>query len=280
MKHKIGLSLIFFIAAIAGCKKNALPGIDTEPRLQSYELVVEGGINTLQNDQYIRLTKPALLPNEVAQPLTSAIVNVNDGIRDIHFIETVTPGVYTAILTNSPNYDQPYTLKVEYNNKQYIAVDTLKRVRSIDPHYLPISTKLLGNGIVRLTIPKHTFGVAVPQQWLIAYQGIAPWNPKEFDFKFAFSYSHLFGSPNALYPLLQETRAINLSLNDSITVYKFSLSNNHSRFLYNVFQETDWKGLFSTQPGKITGNVSGSGEGYFYADDIKVQKFLVKDLIK
>jgi hypothetical protein len=240
---------------------------------------VEGGINTFQQDQYLRLSTPALLPEQAGQPISKAFISVNDGISDINFTETVIPGVYTAKFINNANYDHAYTLKVIYKNKQYVAVDTLKKVSLINVKYIPMSTIVLKNGKVRLTIPKHTFGVAIPQQWLIAYKGIPNWDPQKFDVKYPFSYSHVFGSPNALYPLIQETRTIDLNLNDSVTIYKFSLSNNHSRFLYNVFQETDWKGLFSTQPGKIIGNISGNGQGYFYADDVIMQRFLVKDLV-
>ena len=215
MKCKIGLPVILYLLFLTSCEKAALTNIDLGNGTNSYELVIEGGINTLQQNQFIRLTKPAVLPNQVPQPISQAVLLVNDGSQDVPFKETLVPGVYTANFLNKANYNHVYTLKVTSNHKQFVAFDTLKTARPIEAHYLPLTTTLLNDGQVRLSIPKHTFGVAIPQQWLIIYKGMAAWQPQEFDTKFSYSYSHVFGSPNALYPLTQESRTVDLNLNES-----------------------------------------------------------------
>ncbi len=280
MRLKKIYSLVVLLLVLNSCKKNVLNRIDFEPSTLPHPLVIEGGINSLQKQQFIRLSLPAIAPGNVITPVSNASVTVNDGKNDTHFIPTNAPGVYMAIVNNNHNYGQAYTLTVVYNNKTYTAVDTLKRVGPIAGNILPFATVPLQNGKVQLTIPKHTFGVTHALKWIVTNNTNIIWDPSMFDTYYDYSYAHRYGSPNALYPLTQVNRTIELGLADSIKIYKFSLSDAQGQYLYSIFQETDWKGLFSSVPGKITGNVSGGAEGFFGATDIEVKSYQVKDLVK
>jgi hypothetical protein len=50
--------------------------------------------------------------------------------------------------------------------------------------------------------------------------------------------------------------------------------------LYNVFQETDWRGILSSVPGNIKGNISGNASGFFFTTDVEMQKKSIVELIK
>jgi len=280
MNTKYILLIILLTGLISSCKKDA-DKISFDKPKREYDLAVEGGINTLTQSQFIKLTKPSLTLDAKPLAISKATVIVNDGKKDIIFKESATPGVYSAANTpNIPNYNMAYTLTIRYNNKTYTAVDTLRQVVNITDDFLPFKIKKNENGTYDGTIPKHTFGYLNPNKWWISYTGIPAWNPSKFDGteSLYFSYTHFLGSPNSLYPLNNLKRNFSLKGEDVITIYKFSLSKQYAKYLYGVFLETDWNGLFSSVPVNVDGNVSGNAQGYFYVTDIDFQKYKVNVL--
>ncbi|MGY0040776.1 hypothetical protein [Pedobacter sp. NJ-S-72] len=153
---------------------------------------------------------------------------------------------------------------------------------NIADDFLPFKIKKNESGVYEGTIPKHTFGYLNPNKWWISYPGVPAWNPSRFDVtetqSLYFSYTHFLGSPNSLYPLNNLKRTFSLKGNDEITIYKFSLSKEYAKYLYGVFLETDWNGLFSSVPVNVNGNISGNAQGYFYVSDIDFQKYKVNVL--
>lgn len=246
----------------------------------SYDLVVEGGINTSLHSQYIRLTKPSFNPDSLPSPIDSATVIVNDGERNISFKRTQTPGVYSAVVNNNTNYNKPYKLIIHYHNKEYIAIDTLTQVINIIDDYLPLSATMNPAGNIAGTIPKHTFGYLYSSKWLISYRDIPLWNPGSFDGISYYNYTHSLGSPNSLYPLTDQNRSFELNPDENITIFKFSVSHQYAMYLYSLFSETEWKGIFSAVPTAIKGNISGNAQGYFYATDVDVRRYKAGELVR
>jgi hypothetical protein len=271
--------LLIFLAAImfSACKKSILENDSFLKPNKRYDLAVEGGINTYFASQYIRLTIPALHPDSLPLPVRAASVVVNDGKSDLIFQEN-SPGIYMATNRNDPNYNKAYTLTIKYKNKVYTAVDTLRQVINIVDDFLPLSVIKQTGNTVKGVIPKHTFGYLNPNKWFIAYTGIPPWNPSKFDQTKFYSYTHYLGSPNSLYPLNDLKREFTLGKEDYISIYKISLSEHYARYLYSVFMETDWSGLFSVVPVNVEGNVSGNAQGYFSVTDIDFGRYKASDL--
>lgn len=267
---------LLVLMALSSCKKT-LEDQFLKPKRQ-YDLSVEGGINTRFPTQYIRLSKPALTLDADPIPISKAVVTVDDGNSEMIFKESATAGVYTAINKNEPNYNGAYTLKVVYNGQTYTAVDTLRQVVNIVDDFLPLSVKSLGNGLYSGTIPKHTFGYLNPNKWMISYDNIPVWNPGKFDQSKYYSYTHYLGSPNSLYPLNNLKRNFVLGKDDYIAIYKLSLSERYAKYLYDVFMETDWSGLFSAVPVNATGNLTGNAQGYFYVVDVVNGRYKASEL--
>jgi hypothetical protein len=270
------LLLIACVLLFSACKKGILSKDQFLTPVKQYEISVEGGINTLDPLQYIRLSIPSLHPNELPIPIRKASVVVNDGRSNLIFKET-SPGIYRGTSINDANYNKAYTLTIIYNDKKYTAVDTLRQVVNIVDDFLPLSTTI-EQDVVKGLIPKHTFGYLNPNKWLIAYADIPLWDPSKFDQTQYYSYTHLLGSPNSLYPLNKLKRAFSISKDANITIYKISLSENYAKYLYAVFMETDWNGLFSGVPVNVDGNVSGNAQGYFSVSDIDVRRYKASDL--
>lgn len=273
--HQLIIALLL-LSGLSGCKKTLDDRFLTPKR--QYDLAVEGGFNTRFSGQYIRLSKPALTADAEPTPISKAVVSINDGKSDMIFKESATAGVYTATNTNEPNYNGAYTLKVVYNGQTYTAVDTLRQVVNIVDDFLPLSTSLLADGTYAGTIPKHTFGYLSPNKWMISYKDIPLWNPGKFDQSKYYSYTHALGSPNSLYPLNNLKRTFILGKDENLYIYKISLSERYAKYLYDVFMETDWSGLFSAVPVNATGNITGNAQGYFYAIDVDAGRYKASEL--
>lgn len=272
MKKQVYYILALLFLWMTACKKD--PKVAELP----YDLVVEGGINTYTTRQYIKLTRPASFNQVAASAVSGAKVSVNDGVEDMPFSEISNSGIYTAILVRNRNFYEPYALKIEYNSNVYSAADTLVPVIPIDESYLPLKASL-SDTRVKLEVPKHTFGTSSAQQWLFLTDG-SSWSARDFDGNFNYTYSHVFGTPNALNPLTREKTIIDLGLDEKIDVYKYSLSEAYSRYLYNFFQETAWKGLLSSTPANLKGNISGKAAGFFYTTDVERQSYTGKSLLE
>jgi hypothetical protein len=262
----------------AGCVKDSFEKDTFLKPVRVYDLAVEGGINTLLSSQYIRLTKPAASPELAPTPISNASVVVNDSKSDIIFKETATPGVYMGTNRTDANYNKAYKLTIIYDNKTYTAVDTLRQVVNIIDDFLPLSTRPLSENAIQGTIPKHTFGYINPNKWFIAYLDTPLWHPSRFDQTRYYSYTHLLGSPNSLYPLNNLKRDFVLGQDDFVTIYKISLSEKYAAYLYSVFMETDWSGLFSSVPVNVEGNISGNAQGYFSVNDVDLRRYRAKEL--
>ena len=278
----------YFIALLAllftwGCEKTDMQQDEFQVPARVYDMAIEGGINTAGRAQYIRLTKPSLSLDSLPTPIRKASVVVNDGRVDIVFRELpLIPGVYYGLSNGDPNYNKAYTLTIKYNNKTYTAVDTLRQMVNIGDDFLPLSTKASGNDSVQVNVPKHTFGYLNPNKWLISYTQIRDtvpaWLPGRFEQSRYFSYTHILGSPNSLYPLNNLKRTFKVGKEVVITIHKISLSESYAKYLYSVFMETDWSGLFSGVPVNVEGNVSGNVLGYFSVSDVDKRDYKAKEL--
>jgi hypothetical protein len=277
-QHRAYFIAFTFLLLLFGCKKSALDNDSFLKPGRVYDMAIEGGFNTLQPAQYIRLTKPALHPDSLPSPIRKASVVINDGKSDIVFKETTVAGVYTGLSKNAPNYNNAYRLTIKYNDKTYTATDTLRQVVNIVDDFLPLSTHPGPDNTIQGVIPKHTFGYLNPNKWFITYPDIPLWDPAKFDQTKYYSYTHILGSPNSLYPLNNLKRTFALGLDDYITIYKISLSENYAKYLYSVFMETDWNGLFSSVPVNVDGNVSGNVQGYFSVIDVDSRRYKAKEL--
>lgn len=276
--NRICVFLMMLVFPLLWSCKKGLDNDSFDSPARVYDIAVEGGFHTRANLlQYIRLTKPSTSPDSVPTPIRNASVVVNDSKIDLVYKEA-SPGIYVGEYRGDPNYNKAYTLTIVYNGKTYTAVDTLRQVVNIIDDFLPLSTKSQGEKAISGLIPKHTFGYLNSNKWFIYYQDIPPWNPAKFDQTRYYSYTHLLGSPNSLYPLSNLKRTFSLGNDDFITIVKISLSEKYAKYLYSVFMETDWNGLFSSVPVNVEGNISGNALGYFSANDVDLRRYRAKEL--
>lgn len=244
---------------------------------QSYDMIVEGGINTMYKEQYIQLKKlDGLHTNGMTIGVTGATVQVVNGPNTIEFNE-LGEGLYLGELFDlKDTVGNIFQLRITRNGKVYEAQDQLIPAVPIEKAFLPVE-KSSSNNNWEVKVSKHLFGMKSSNKWLIIPQ-------KDFSnedistFRLPFSYSYRFGAPNVLNTLLKRSYNYEVSKKDSLMVFKLSVSPRYAKFLYNLFQETEWKGLLSAVPANVEGNVSGNTLGFFYVMDGVQKTIPMKDV--
>ncbi|MNG71158.1 hypothetical protein D3C79_295620 [compost metagenome] len=240
-------------------------------------MIVEGGINTMYKEQYIQLKKlDGLHSNGMTVGVTDATVQVANGPNTIEF-EELGEGLYMGKLFNlKDTVGNIFQLRIVLNGKVYEAQDQLVPTVPIEKAFLPVEKRGINNSW-EVKVSKHLFGMKTSNKWLIVPQ-------KDFSnedistFRLPFSYSYRLGAPNVLNTLLGRTYNYEMSKKDSLMVFKLSVSPRYARFLYNLFQETEWKGLLSAVPANVEGNVSGNTLGFFYVMDGVYRTIPMKDI--
>lgn len=263
------------VITLISCKKQLINKVEfTDPNLQ-YDISVEGGVNSLDINQYIRITKPAFKISDRVEPVNNGQVFIND----VELQLTNTAGVYTTHLLDNKRYNESYKLKIVYNGKTYLAEDTLKKVNPLNPLEFDVLEQEIKEKKY-LSIPRHVFNATFAAKVFYQLPGQPAWSPANFDTSTTYSFLHTAAPPYGLSPTLEKRSDYPFNEKDSITVYKFSVSASYRKFLYQTFQETDWKSLFSSTPGHVRGNISGNALGFFNCSDGVSEKIFVKKFLK
>jgi len=265
--------LLIFVTyfLVVSCQKSAVD------EGQSYDMIVEGGINTMYKEQYIQLKKlDGMKSNTGTIGISGASVRVTNGPNMIEF-KDLGEGLYLGELFNlKDTVGNVFQLTITLNGKLYEAQDQLIPVVPIENAFLPVEKSKVNN-TWEVKVSKHLFGMRTSNKWLILPK-------KDFSdddissFRSPFSYSYRLGAPNVLNNLLGKTYNYEVSLKDSLIVSKFSESPRYSRFIYNLFQETEWKGLLSAVPANVEGNISNNALGFFYVMDGVRKSIPMKDI--
>lgn len=261
--------------AMISCKKELINKVQFQTPALQYDLVVEGGVNSLEQKQFIKISKPSFQVSDSIKPINDAQIFING----VELKLTNNDGIYTTNLLDNKQFNEVYRLKILYNNKTYSAEDTLKKVAPIEPTELNLR-KVAIDETTFFSIPKHIFNSPKAANFFYQLPGQKAWSPAFFGAPTLNLFIHSSPPPYGLSPILEKRTNYLLNETDSITVYKFSVSDAYEKFLYETFQETDWKSLFSAKPGSIKGNISGNALGFFSCSDGVSEKFSVKILTK
>lgn len=257
------------------CKKELVDQVSLAPTNILAPIVIEGGVNTFTAEQYIYLTVPSYNLNQAVMPVDDAKVFINETELKL----TSASGVYSAILSDNKQYGMAYRLKVSYHNLIFEAIDTLHKVNPVATTALNTNFRL-EDGKYTISFPRHVFNGRIANQLFYRFPGTKAWRPDLFKERQSLSFIHTYAPPYGLVPALEQRTEYQLLPSDKIDLYQFSLSGGYQRYLYELFQETDWKSLFSANPGSPKGNISSGALGYFYCTDVTVQSIVAGALIK
>ncbi len=241
--------------------------IDWQLEYQQTDLmVVEGKITSESKQHEVILSWPVYAMNTTPQPVTGAIVGINDA-RVTHPLteDPARPGVYLTDRNFAGEVNKGYQLRIQYGEKRINAVAfmravepfpnmRLQRVQDHPPLYEAYISDQNGPSIIRMeldwshvrgydTLPAHENHALIYHYTLSTVDVNRIFSPDR---------EHVYFPPGTL-------------------VYreKESVSRAYEEFLRGMLSETDWRGgVFDVLPGNARTNLSEGAIGFFTAADV------------
>lgn len=277
--------LIAILFLLYSCEKEIeISELNLSKNTHQYKIAVDTYVTTLNQQHYIRLTRPGDYgQNRSLENVSDAIVSISSDDNTFNFSETEKKGVYISDSTFAPHVGEVYMLYILKDNVEYTAEDSVISATEIDFSKSPIPkyNKNVTGSLTYFTGYRHSFGYNENAKWLWFYAAdtISTNNPM-LSTNITYSYSHIGGEPQGLFPDNLFTYEVAGLATDSITVYKYSISDKYNKYLLALFSETEWKaGIFSTVSGNLPTNMSEGGTGYFHIEDVESKKISVQDLL-
>lgn len=286
-KKYISIFLIIFIFQYScGLQEIDIADINLSENNHLYKIAVDCFITTEYKHHCIKLSVPgSYYQNTTSESVSGADVSIISGNLTYKFVEIDSSGLYESVEKFSPEIGKTYTLIINYNNEEYTANETVTAVREIDFSEIKLPERNLSNltpGEVAFTIDKHDFGYDENAKWFWLsawdWDTIGAYGP--FSVSKRYNYTYKGGEPQGLFANNTSGHSVAGKEQDSLKVFKYSLSQGYSEYLYALFCETDWKtGVFASVSSNLPTNISNNAVGYFYIMDVDFKKIKIEDIL-
>jgi len=174
--------MALFVIVIQSCVEEIDVNIDSSDQA----LVVETSITNEFKLQTVRLSKSFGFEESGSTPETKAIVYIEEGIKQIKFIETQ-PGIYTSVNSFAAQPNTVYKLFIQRSNgKKYESrPEEIKGVTNIDSLYVEKTIDYLGNESVSIFVDSYDASgnsVYYRYEYEETYKIVAPfWTPVDLN---------------------------------------------------------------------------------------------------
>lgn len=285
------ISIILFLFLITACRKEeiSLHDVDFPSVGSKYAIVVEGGIFSELDLQFVRLTKPGRWAeaSPLAEGIGDAEVYIQEGEHIYSFAPGEKPGDYFSVDSIRGEVGKTYTLVVSYEGKTYTATDRM--VEGPEPtNRIPVEEGSIAyftdsfthKEKVQFSVYAHAFGYDVAQKWFLKSDLYDLGGTSLFNDLSRWHFNHQGSPPQGVFPSGQRLSCCGGIITDSeVEFISLSMSDKYYQYLVSLFNETEWAaGLFSVIPGNIKTNVSEGGTGFFYASEVKRATYKVEEL--
>lgn len=253
--------MIWILVLAGSCTER----VDWELEYQETDLiVVEGKITDEAKAHQVRLTFPVYDRNRDPDPLSGALVEINDG-RAIHPL-TETPagsGIYLTDPDFAGEVGRGYQLRIRVGEKRITGISFMREVLPFqfmrpypvqqDPllYEAYISDEDGGPAIVKMELDwSHVPG----------YDTLAP------EETHALIYHYSLGSVDVNRIFAPDREHVRFPPGTIVFREKESVSREYEQFLRSMLSETDWRGgIFDVLPGNVRTNLTEGAIGYFTA---------------
>jgi hypothetical protein len=265
--RKKGALYFLLCCFLFGCEET----VDLPLASSSTDLIVVEGIVTNEKINHkIKLTKPYLSQNEIAEPIAGAIVTLaEDNVVVYNLTETpIGSGEYFTPELRAVS-GKSYTLKISYNGKEFTAQDSPVPVEPLTPiNYYSNQEKYL-----------LTFKESGQDPNFIEYNidwESTPACTSNLSCKGKLIYYDLKNvDVNELYK--PDKTDFYFPLNTTIIRKKYSVSDSYKTFLRSMLTETEWRGgVFDVQRADVPTNLSKGAVGFFAVSTVVTDTTVVK----
>jgi Domain of unknown function (DUF4249) len=253
----------------------------------SGRLVVEGEITNQKKAHIVKLTRTNVaIPDSPAEGVSNCIVTISDDSYTYTLTEVDTlPGTYATADTIQGQIGKTYTLTIKSADQIYTASSTMVPVEPFTPESEifkapnrvgnPVPDNLV---IYEVQFPKVRYGTTKPAK--IESYAI---DPTDSTPRMARYYEFPGIDPQGFLLNFQgQNQTIMITEGTQITQYKYSLTNDHFKFMQSVYSQTDFKGgLFDRIAANAPTNVSNGGLGFFGASAVITRSLMFeRELLK
>ena len=281
------IPLVLFALIIYACSSEELSidDIVSSKNNHQFDVVVDCYITTELKKHYIKLSAPSKdVTNNQSDPVSHAIVYIANDDNKYSFEEIEIHGIYESITEFAPQVGQEYEMHVKVGNMEYFACEMPVVVSDIDSSQIQLPKRDMGvisSSKTYFLVDKHQFGYPENNKWLWLDDIPIEYFSNPFSENLYYCYTHSRAELQGLYPNNTYLYSFRGSPEDSITILKYSLSDNYYEYLIALFSETEWEaGIFSSIPGNLPSNLSEGAAGYFYIMDVTSKKITVNELLK
>lgn len=221
-------------------------------------IVVDGILTNEKKAHEIRLTHPVTEMNQTPEPVLGAVVAVFDGSK-VYILneDPVKPGLYKTIPEFRALYGKRYMLYIKFQDQEYTAKASMKPVTPLKPMNISPVGELFK---IELQESDEPSMVEVYLDWS-HLSGYKDKSTDENQAKLVF-YSLNSIDVNEMFKPGKET--VLFPGGTKILRKKYSLSDDHQKFLRTMLSETEWKGgVFDVLPGNVYTNLSEGAVGFF-----------------
>lgn len=257
--------LAFFLAILVlnSCDQQ----VDWDLKFHEVDLlVVEGKITNEAGPHEVRITLPVYEMNGTPEPVSGAVVEVNDG-NTIHVFaeDSFRPGIYLSPAGFVGQVGRYYQLRVRHGSKRITAVTRMAEVtpfQRMNVYRAQEDPPLYGAFITDSEVPAI---VRVELDWseVEGYED----QPDSATHAIVYHYSLNGIDVNKLFKPAQEQ--IRFPADTRIYREKESVNAWYGEFLRGLLSETDWRGgMFDVLPGNARTNMQGEAIGFFTAAEV------------
>lgn len=221
-------------------------------------IVVDGILTNEKKAHEIRLTHPVTEMNQTPEPVSGAVVTVFDRSK-VYILheDPVKPGLYKTIPEFRALYGKQYKLYIEFQDQEYTAKASMKPVTLLKPmNILPVGE------LFKIELQKSDEPAMV--EVYLDWSHLSGYEDKPADETHAKIVFYSLNSIdiNEMFKPGKET--VLFPGGTKILRKKYSLSDDHQKFLRTMLSETEWKGgVFDVLPGNVYTNMSEGAVGFF-----------------
>lgn len=242
--------------------------IEWDLKYQEEELiVVEGKITSELMQHEVKLTRPVFEINGIPEPVTGAVVEINNG----HVIYTLTedpsrPGIYQTSPDFAGEVEKGYQLRIGYGNRRITAIAFMRAVTPFQ-FMRPIQVQT-DPPLFEAHVSNSDDGPAIVRMEL-DWSHVPGYDTLSEDENHALIYHYTLNSVDVNRIFSPDREHVRFPPGTIVYREKESVSRQYEEFLRGVLSETDWRGgVFDVLPGNARTNLSEGAIGFFVATEV------------
>lgn len=279
MKSVFCILCVLFIIVSSCSDEVSLSELNLSGDNMNYQIAVNGFISNEKERCRIHVTKPVSVSDSIRYiPIEDATLVLKHHENSWMF-QYDSLGVYSTTDSIAGITGDVYRLEITYNDKTYIANETMPSEPD-DNFYLPFI--YIKRGV--LGLENHlNFGYDKTNVWGIEFAYVNNETRAEtelYDLTCFEVYTFKGSLPQGVFQPVPMGWSFRVLTTDSMEIVKSEISEGYNNHVLDKFNETDWQGgMFSTISGNISTNLSEGATGYFYALHVKRKRFCVSDIV-